>query len=208
MVRKKPQYDYGNIIILSDNVSHHEVNKILIFVSQANGIINQYFDTESNFDLIICKGDLQMQTQIISKIRGNEIVQWQQQKNNNRWQMSKSVALIDYLQRKIVIRNDIAKFGHYLLEFILSILDRSHTHQLREALAWYYTMKLTERFKYVRPPSPMWIDYFYVTPIKRLGNIVGDDFLKDLALGKASIEVSAFPMDIKKLFMPEEMFYC
>jgi hypothetical protein len=69
-------------------------------------------------------------------------------------------------------------------------------------------MKLTERFKYVRPPSPMWIDYFYVTPIKRLGNIVGDDFLKDLALGKASIEVSAFPMDIKKLFMPEEMFYC
>jgi hypothetical protein len=64
-----------------------------------------------------------MQTQIISKIRGNEIVQWQQQKNNNRWQTSKSVALIDYLQRKIVIRNDIAKFGHYLLEFILSILD-------------------------------------------------------------------------------------
>jgi hypothetical protein len=116
--------------------------------------------------------------------------------------------MTDYELEETIIRYDVANFGNYLRELILGILDRSHTHQLREALAWYYTLKLTEQYKYVRPSYAAWIDHLYVAPVKRLANIVGDDFLRDLALGRASIEENAFPIDIKRLFFSEKMFYC
>lgn len=206
MRKKNTNHDNGNILFLSDDLLLQEINKVMLFVFEANEIIYRYFGTKSNFDLIICNGHKEMQPQIISKLGSNGIVQWQQKHNPQG--MNNSVSIIDYMLEKIIIRHDIAKFGHYLLELILSVLDRSHTHQLREALAWYYTLKLTEKFRYVRPSYPIWIDYLYVTPIKRLSKIVGDDFLRDLAVGKASIEESAFPADIRKLFMPEEMFYC
>jgi hypothetical protein len=147
-----------------------------------------------------------MQTQIMSNLRKSGIVQWQQQHTSQG--IINSVAMTDYEIRKIIIRHDIARFGHYLHELMLSVLDRSHTHQFREALAWYYTLKLTEQFRYVRPSYPISIDYFYVRPVKRLAKIVGEDFLRDLALGRASIEENAFPTDIRKLFMFEELFYC
>ena len=153
-----------------------------------------------------------MRNQVMSKMRGNGIVQrqrkQQEQRQNYHFRISKLVALTDYQLKETIIRNDIARFGNYLHELIYGVLDRSHTHQLREALAWYYTLKLTEQHKYVRPWCPMWIDHLYITPVKRLANIVGDDFLRDLALGRASIEESAFPIDIKKLFLFEELFYC
>jgi hypothetical protein len=206
MRKKNTIHDNGNILFLSDDLLPQEINKVMYFVFQANEIIYRHFGTMSNFDLIICNGHKEMQTQIMSKLGSNGIVQWQQKHNPQ--EMSNSVAMTDYVLEKIIIRHDIAKFGHYLLELMLSVLDRSHTHQLREALAWYYTLKVTEQFRYVRPSYPIWIDYLYVTPIKRLSKIVGDDFLRDLAVGRASIEESAFPADIRKLFMPEEMFYC
>ncbi len=211
--RKKKNFNYNdsNIILLSNDLSHQEINKILVFVSQANEIIKCYFGVRSTFDLIICKGEREMRNQIMSKMRGNGIVQRQRQRQ---WQkhhpheIIKLVALTDYQLKETIIRYDIATFGNYLHELIYGVLDRSHTHQLREALAWYYTLKLTEQYKYVRPWCPMWIVHLYVTPVKRLANIVGDDFLRDLALGRASIEESAFPIDIKKLFFSEKMFYC
>ena len=189
------------IVFFSDYLSRQEISKVLVFVHQANEIIYHYFGTMSNFDLIICKGHQQMQTQIMAKLRSNV-------RQNNPREISNSVAMTDYELKKIIIRHDIAKFGHYLLELILSVLDRFHTHQLREALAWYYALKLTEQFRYVRPSYPIWIDYLYVTPVKRLAKIVGEDFLRDLAVGRASIVENAFPADIRKLFMSEEMFYC
>jgi hypothetical protein len=206
MRKKNTNHNNGNFLFLSDDLVPVEINKVVLFVFQANEIINRHFSRESNFDLIICNGHQEMQKQIMSKLGSNAIVQWQQKLNPP--EMSNSVAMTDYVLERIIIRHDIAKFGHYLLELILSVLDRSHTHQLREALAWYYTLKLTEQFRYVRPSYPIWIDYLYVTPMKRLSKIVGDDFLRDLAVGRASIEESAFPIDIRKLFKPEEMFYC
>lgn len=206
MRKKNSSHDDGNSVFLSDDLFNEEINKVLVFVYHANEIIYHYFGTKSTFDLTICKGHQEMQTQIMLKLRSNGIVQWQQRHNPQG--TSNSVAITDYELKKIIIRHDIAKFGHYLHELILSVLVRSHTHQLREALSWYYTLKLTEQFRYVRPSYPIWIDYLYVTPIKRLAKILGDDFLRDLAVGRASIEESAFPTDIRKLFMSEEMFYC
>jgi hypothetical protein len=206
MKKKNSSYDASSIVFLSNELSHQEINKTLMFVYQAKDIVKRYFGAKSTFDLIICKGDREMQTQIMSKIRGNGIVKRQQQPYPH--ETSKLVAMTDYELKEIIIRYDIAKFGHYLLELIHGVLDKSHPHQLREALAWYYVLKLTEQHKYVRPSYLTWIDYLYVTPIKRLADIVGDDFLRDLALGRASIEENAFPIDIKKLFLSEEMFYC
>jgi hypothetical protein len=40
-----------------------------------------------------------------------------------------------------------------------------------------------------------------------LAEIVGDEFLKDLAVGKASIQYGLFPRDVQELFLPEEVFY-
>lgn len=206
MGKRNSRRNDGNIVFLSDDLFADEINKALVFVDQANETISHYFGTKSDFDLIICKGYQQMQSQIMLKSGSSDIIQWKHQHNPQ--EMSNLVAMTDYELKKIIIRHDIAKFGHYLHELILSVLDRSHTHQLREALSWYYTLILTEQFRYVRPSYPIWIDYLYVAPIKRLMRIVGDDFLRDLAIGKASIEEKAFPADIRKLFMPEEMFYC
>ena len=84
-----------------------------------------------------------MRTQIMSKIRGNGIVQRKRQEHYP-GETRKLVALTDYQLRETIIRYDIATFGNYLHELIYGVLDKSHTHQLREALAWYYTLKLTD----------------------------------------------------------------
>jgi hypothetical protein len=200
----------SNISFLSNNLSEKEINKIMLFVERANEIIKRYFGVKSTFHLIICSGELEMQTQILSKIRGDGIVQLQleQQQRNNHYRIDKVIAMTDYELKEIIIRNDIAKFGNYLHELIHGVLDISHTHQLREALAWYYTLKLTERHKYTRPSYPIWINLVYIAPVTKLANIVGNDFLRDLALGRGSIEENAFPIDIRKLFLSEELFYC
>jgi hypothetical protein len=203
----------SNISFLSNDLSEKEINKIMLFVDQANEIIKRYFGVKSTFCLIICNGELEMQTQVMSKIRGeNGIVQLQrkqqEQRQNYHHRISKVVAMTDYELKEIIIRNDIAKFGNYLHELIHGVLDISHTYQLREALAWYYTLKLTEQYKYTRPSYPIWVDHIYIEPVKKLAKIVGNDFLRDLALGRGSIEEKAFPIDIKRLFLPEELFYC
>jgi hypothetical protein len=36
---------------------------------------------------------------------------------------------------------------------------------------------------------------------------VGDEFLKDLALGKSEIEPGLLTEDVRDMFMPEELFY-
>jgi hypothetical protein len=212
MKKKYLDHSDNNISFLSNDLSEKEINKIMLFVDQANEIIKRYFGVKSTFCLIICNGELEMQTQIMSKIRGNGIVlrqrEHQEQQQNYHYRISKVVAMTDYELKEIIIRNDIAKFGNYLHELIHGVLDISHTYQLREALAWYYTLKLTEQHKYARPSYPIWVDHVYIAPVKKLANIVGNDFLRDLALGRGSIEENAFPIDIKKLFLSEELSYC
>ena len=119
----------------------------------------------------------------------------------------KIVGVTDYRLGEIVIRYDIARFGHYLHELIHGILNSRHPHQLREGFAWYFTLKLTEGYRYVRPSYPSWVDILYLYPVNRLTEIVGPDFLKDLAIGNASIQNDLLPRDVQDLFLPEEVFY-
>jgi hypothetical protein len=188
-----------NVVFLCDNMTGAEANKVLGFIEEANNMVAEFFGTRTTFDVIICHGNWEMEIQIIS--RRSDPYSW-------RYNITASVvAITDYNLEEIVIRYDSAKFGHYLHELIHGIISERHTHQLKEGLAWYFTLKLTKPYRYVRPSYPSWIDFLYVAPIRKMARITGDDFLKDFTLGKASIEERALPTDIQELFLPEELFY-
>jgi len=161
-------------------------------------MINDHFGIVTSFDVLICRGRWEMEVQVISR---------KSQSPFSAYNDTKFVGITDYRLREIVIRCDIAKFGHYLHELIHGIISNKHTHQLREGFAWYFTLKLTEGYRYVRPSYPSWVDGLYLYPVNRLAEIVGDEFLKDLAVGKASIQYDILPRDVQDLFMPEEVFY-
>jgi hypothetical protein len=175
-----------------------EIKKITSWVQYANKIIDDYFGIVTSFDVLICRGRWEMEVQVISR---------KSQSAFSLYNDTKFVGITDYHLGEIVIRCDIARFGHYLHELIHGIISKNHPHQLREGLAWYFTLKLTEGYRYVRPSYPSWVDMLYVYPVKRLAEIVGNDFLKDLAVGKASIQYDLLPMDVQDLFMSEEVFY-
>ena len=59
----------------------------------------------------------------------------------------------------------------------------------------------------MRPSYPSWVDALYVYPVNMLAEIVGDEFLKDLAVGKASVQYDLLPRDVQDLFVSEEVFY-
>jgi hypothetical protein len=176
-----------------------EVKKILSWVKYANQIINDYFGIVTSFDVLICRGGWEMEVQVISR----RFLQSKLYIHND----TKFVGITDYHLEEIVIRCDVARFGHYLHELIHGIISKAHPNQLREGLAWYFTLKLTEGYRYVRPSYPSWIDELYVYPVNRLAEIVGDEFLKDLAIGKGSVQYDLLPKDVQDLFVPEEVFY-
>ena len=178
--------------------TNEEVKKVTSWIKYANEIINDYFGMVTSFDVLICRGRWDMEVQIISR-KGQSTL--------SMYNDTKFVGITDYRLEEIVIRCDIARFGHYLHELIHGIISKSHTHQLREGFAWYFTLKLTEGYRYVRPSYPSWVDMLYLYPVNRLAEIVGDEFLKDLAIGKASIQDDLLPRDVQDLFLTEEVFY-
>ena len=175
-----------------------EINRVSSWIKHANTMIKDYFGIATSFDVLICRGRWEMEVQVISR-KG--------QRTLSMYDDTKFVAITDYRLGEIVIRFDIARFGHYLHELIHGIISKSHPHQLREGFAWYYTLKLTDGCRYVRPSYPSWVDMLYLYPVNRLAEIVGEGFLKDLATGKAAIQNELLPRDIQELFLPEEVFY-
>ena len=175
-----------------------EVKKISSWVKYANKMINDHFGIVTSFDVLICRGRWEMEVQVISRKSQSMLSMY----NDTRF-----VGITDYHLEEIVIRCDIARFGHYLHELIHGIISKTHPHQLREGLAWYFTLKLTEEYRYVRPSYPSWVDVLYVYPVNRLAEIVGDEFLKDIAVGKASVQYDLLPRDVQALFVSEEVFY-
>ena len=180
------------------SATRDEVEKASSWVKYANKIINDNFGIITSFDVIICRGRWEMEVQVISR---------KSQPLFFMYNDTKFVGITDYRLGEIIIRYDIARFGHYLHELLHGIISNKHPHQLREGFAWYFTLKLTEGYRYVRPSYPSWVDTLYVYPVNRLAEIVGDEFLKDLAVGKASIQYDLLPRDIQDLFLSEEVFY-
>ena len=188
----------SGINFLTD-ASSEEIQKISALVAHANGTIDKYFGIVTAFDVLICRGSWEMEVQVISRRK--------EASARSIYSDTKFVGMTDYRLQEIAIRSDIAKFGNYLHELIHGIISRRHTHQLREGMAWYFTLKLTERYRYVRPSYPSWVDEIYVYPARRLAEIVGEEFLKDFALGRASLDYESLPKYVQELFLPEEIFY-
>ena len=200
------------ITFLTSDLTAEEMRKVCALVNSANKIIDDYFGIKTSFDIIICKGGWEMEVQVISRRKNHKLSNGGNSRSGNGsylrgYDETKSVGITDYRLQEIVIRCDTAKFGHYLHELIHGIISKDHPQQLREGLAWYFTLKLTDPYRYVRPSYPSWVDNLYVYPTKKLAQIVGDDFMKDIALGKAFVQEYALPKDVQELFLPEELFY-
>ena len=185
------------VTFLTD-ATNDEIEKVSSWINYANRIIHDYFGITTSFDVLICRGRWEMEVQVISRRYQSKLL---------RYNDSKFVGITDYHLEEIVIRSDIARFGHYLHELIHGILSKDHTHQLKEGLAWYFTLKLTERYRYVRPSYPSWVDELYIYPVNMLAKIVGNEFLKDLAIGKACVQYDLLSKDLQDLFLDEELFY-
>ncbi|MDQ3840855.1 MAG: hypothetical protein M3297_16505 [Thermoproteota archaeon] len=189
---------YQRDIMFLSQLSESQFQKVTTFIDIANNMIYEYFGTRTNFDIIICHGSWEMEVQIISRIHNLAAGQFYS---------TKSAAITDYRLKEIVLRCDVAKFGHYLHELIHGILGEKHSHQLKEGLAWYFTQVLTGTKVYLMPNLPVFVIDLYVAPVKKLAGILGDGFLKDFALGNANIHEEVFSRDIRDLFLPEEVFY-
>jgi hypothetical protein len=191
-------YQIKSEVSFLTGATSEEVKKVTSWVKYANKMINDHFGIVTSFDVLICRGRWEMEVQVISRRSQSMLSMY----NDTRF-----VGITDYRLEEIVIRCDIARFGHYLHELIHGIISNKHPHQLREGFAWYYTLKLTERYRYVRPSYPSWVDVLYVYPVNRLAESVGDEFLKDLAVGKATLQYDLLPRDVQDIFVSEEVFY-
>jgi hypothetical protein len=187
----------SDIVFLSQS-SSSQFQKVTTFIDIANNMIYEYFGKKTNFDIIICHGSWEMEVQIVSRIHNL---------HSGQYYTTKSAAITDYRLKEIVVRCDIAKFGHYLHELIHGILGKKHSHQLKEGLAWYFTEVLTAPKVYLMPSLSVFILESYVSPVRKLAGILGEGFLKDFALGNAYVHEEAFTKDIRDLFLPEEVFY-
>ena len=186
-----------DITFLSE-LSSSEFQKVFALFDTANNLLYEYFGTRTSFDIIICRGSWEMEVQIISRIHNFP---------SRQYYTTRSAAITDYYLKEIVVRFDVAKFGHYLHELIHGILSSRHSHQLREGLAWYFTLMLTDSQRYLRPKYPEFLNELYIYPVKKMANILGEEFLKDFALGNATIHEEAFSQDVRELFLPEQVFY-
>lgn len=185
------------IVFLSE-LPQSDIQKVSVLIDAATNVIYEYFGARTAFDIIICRGCWEMEVQIISRIHNF---------SSGQYYNTKSAGITDYRLKEIVFRYDIARFGHYLHELIHGILSSRHPHQMREGLAWYFTLLLTESKRYLQPRYPSMLDALYIFPVKEMARVMGQEFLRDFALGRATVLEEAFSQDVKELFLPEEVFY-
>lgn len=120
---KRLTYQSERVVSFLTCATGEEINRVSSWIKHANTMINDYFGIVTSFDVLICRGRWEMEVQVISR-KG--------QRTLSMYDDTKFVGITDYRLREIVIRFDIARFGHYLHELIHGIISKSHTHQLRE----------------------------------------------------------------------------
>jgi hypothetical protein len=185
------------IIFLYD-ISKEEKKNIINIINIADKIIFNYFNKRcTKFSIIICEDEWTMTVQMAIHKR-------QQGKVGGD---TNNISFTDLKLKEIVIRKDKATFGNYLHEMIYAIMYEGLTEQLREALAWYFTIELIKHHRYAIPSYPNWVIDLYLQPARHLVSMLGIDFVKDFALGNAEVADDLLPDDIQRLFLPEEFFY-
>lgn len=176
------------------DIREEDRNNIIMLVDMADKIIYDYFNMRCNdFDIVICEGEWAMTVQSISHRKYYE---------NMGLSDTNNISFTDIRLKEIIIRKDKANFGNYLHEMIFAAMHNGLPERLREALAWYFTLELLKPYRYAKPIYPNWVIDIYLQPIRYLVNILGIDFVKDLALGNAEVEDSLLPKEVQRLFSP------
>jgi hypothetical protein len=104
----------------------------------------------------------------------------------------------DDVVSNLYIKNKTAKFGHYLYALIYGIMAEKHSAIIRQTLSWYFMIQITETAKYVRPKSSsIGLDDRYLCLIDKVYSVIGNDTLKEFALGRMHTN-KQLPGDIQK----------
>src|ERR687890_883226 len=106
---------YG--ITFLTEVTKEEIVRVVTLIDNANSIIDKYFGVRTSFDIVICRGGWEMEIQFISRRHESPLQLYDD---------TKSVSITDYHLREIIIRFDIAKFGHYLHELLHGIINTDY----------------------------------------------------------------------------------
>ncbi len=187
----------NNIEFLCD-ISEMDRNNIIMIINIADDIIFNLFNKRCNdFSIVICDSEWAMTVQGI-------IHKKEDRRKGGFGDDTYGISFTDTRLKEIVIRKDKANFGNYLHEMVFAVLYNGLPEHLREALAWYFTLELLKPYRYTNPPYPNWVIDIYLQPIRYFVSMFGAEFTKDFALGRAEVEESLLPEEIRRLFLPEE----
>jgi hypothetical protein len=167
------------ILIGKDDLAEIEkLKKIISFVYIASKRIGHYFDICVSLDFKMNSGHW----------KGEDIVLFKTKYDSDRKPDSILSGLDDDIGDNpasvTAVRHKNAKFGHYLYALLYGIIDKRHNTRIRQTLAWFFTLRLTENAKYVRPSSStIDLDSYCLDLVSKLQGITGGDLLKDYAIG-------------------------
>jgi hypothetical protein len=174
------------VILLRRDNSDAEIEKlekIISLVHIASKYVDKYFDIFISLNFITNYTDWNGEDAVYFIANSNRTPSPSLDHNPNAHQQQK-----DHSVSNLCIKSKTAKFGHYLYALIYGIMAEKHNAIIRQALSWYFTIQLTETAKYVRPmSSSMGIDDRYLCLIDKMYNVIGNDLLKEFAVGRAHI---------------------
>ncbi len=173
------------ILLRRDNsdVEIEKLEKIISLVHIASKYVDKCFDICMSLNFITNYTDWNGEDAVYFIANSNRTPPPSLAHNPNAHQQQK-----ENIVSNLCIKNKTAKFGHYLYALIYGIMAEKHNAIIRQALSWYFTIQLTETAKYVRPmSSSMGIDDRYLCLIDKMYNVIGNDLLKEFAVGRAHI---------------------
>ncbi len=184
------------ILLRRDNsdVEIEKLEKIISLVHIASKYVDKYFDICISLNFITNYTDWNGEDAVLFITNSNRTPSPSLDHNSNIHQQQK-----EYIVSNLYIKNKTAKFGHYLYALIYGIMAEKHNTIIRQALSWYFTIQLTETSKYVRPKSSsIGLDDRYLYLINNVYNAIGNDLLKEFALGRTHINKKELPGGIEK----------
>jgi hypothetical protein len=170
------------ILLRRDNsdVEIEKLEKIISLVHIASKYVDKYFDIYISLNFITNYADWNGEDAVYFIANSNRTPSPSLDHSPNAHQQQK-----DHIVSNLCIKNKTAKFGHYLYALIYGIMAEKHNAIIRQALSWYFTIQLTETAKYVRPKSSsIGIDDRYLCLIDKVHSVIGNDLLKEFALGR------------------------
>jgi hypothetical protein len=187
------------VILLRRDNSDAEVEKlekIISLVHIASKYVDKYFDICISLNFITNYTDWNGEDAVFFVTNGTRTTTTPPLGHNSNVHVQQQQK--DEIVSNLYIKNKTAKFGHYLYALIYGIMAERHNAIIRQTLSWYFMIQLTETAKYVRPKSSsIGLDDRYMCLIDKVYGVIGNDTLKEFALGRIHTN-KELPGDIQK----------